>query len=392
MRLHRNSRNGEVTLIEDFRAEAMGHGRVDLASGTWERGILPFPLCVFNDTNIAPGYPDLRGLPKLREQIAKHYGAPISPENVFVTQGATGGIMTTLAALTETGEEVLTVAPCYPGILDVTRQLGLSIRTVPAVPCEGHSFGAIDWTALRTALSPKTKIIFLCDPDNPTGRVLDEKDYCQAAALCAHYGVFLVVDRTYEAFSIQKTIVSTAKIFGPNTIIIGSISKSLAAASLRVGWILAPYTIDRSVVVTIDAQFGGVTQFAQEIVARALSQDLLSTLHQVAKERHQELSEFIQQAGLLAWPVGGGIFMCVETTASSERDAWTALAHQGVIGIPGFAFSVHAQSSASFVRLCFARSSKTIASAGHHLTRMRAKHLSVHKNQKNKHYEKEVHN
>src|SRR5690606_39502388 len=131
---------------------------------------------------IAPG----NGIPALREAVAahqwRHYGLEVDPDTeVLVSTGATEAIAATVLALAGPGDEVLTLEPFYDSYAAVIAMAGATHTTAPLVAAPGGF--RLDTVALRAAFSPRTRIVLLNSPHNPTGAVLDRAELELVATL-----------------------------------------------------------------------------------------------------------------------------------------------------------------------------------------------------------------
>jgi len=148
------------------------------------------------------GYSGNTGIPELREQIAKKLerdnNIPADPAEIMTTVGAVEGLTSTVMALIDPGDEVILPSPTYSThVLQVRLASGVPVF-VPAIEENGFAF---DFDAFREAITPKTKAVMLCTPNNPTGTVFGEQQLRRLAELALENDLMLITDEAYEYFT-----------------------------------------------------------------------------------------------------------------------------------------------------------------------------------------------
>ena len=149
-------------------------------------------------------YPYMPGVAPLREAIAAKarelYGHAYDPETeITVTSGATEALMATVLAAVGSGDEVVVIEPCYDSYLPAIRLAGGTAVPVPLrAPTADDPYYRIDWQRVRDAITPKTRLLMLNFPHNPTGAVLDDGDLDALEAIVRDTGVLLLSDEVYE--------------------------------------------------------------------------------------------------------------------------------------------------------------------------------------------------
>jgi methionine aminotransferase len=144
-------------------------------------------------------YAPMPGLPSLRESIAEKigflYGTQVDPSTeITITPGGTYAIYTAFTTILEPGDEVIVLEPCYDSYVPNIEINGAKAILVPLkVPGYG-----VDWTAVKNAVSARTRAIIINSPHNPTGAVLGEQDMQELRALVAGTDIFIVSDEVYE--------------------------------------------------------------------------------------------------------------------------------------------------------------------------------------------------
>ena len=184
-------------------------------------------------------YTVTQGIPELRERIKKHLRADRAwePEDVVITAGVSGGLMLSVLALVDPGEEVLLVDPYFVGY----KQL---LRLVDAKPVAIDTYPDFRLTPerLERAVTPRTKLLFLNSPSNPTGAVAGEADLKGIAEICRRHGITVISDEVYDAFCYDGHYVSITR-FMPEAIVLNGFSKVYAMTGWRLGYVAGPKEI-----------------------------------------------------------------------------------------------------------------------------------------------------
>lgn len=179
------------------------------------------------------GYTPSSGYPELRDAIAA-LNPPAARENVMVTVGAIEALLILHNLLLDPGDEVVCLWPAYQPLYELARGAGGSVRFVRL---EQDDDFAIDLGAIEDAVGPRTKVVLLNVPHNPTGQTIPPADLRELARRLAPLGVYLVVD---EVFREMRSDHPESSWDGQdNLIVVGSMSKSYALPGLRIGWLVA---------------------------------------------------------------------------------------------------------------------------------------------------------
>jgi N-succinyldiaminopimelate aminotransferase len=187
-------------------------------------------------------YPPSQGIPELRQAIADHqaswYGLTYSPEDeVLVTTGATEAIAATFLALCEPGDEVVMFEPSYDSYAACASMAGAVVRLVRLHEPEW----TFDPAELAAAIGPRTRLILLNTPHNPTGKVFNAAELAQVAELCCAHDLLAVTDEVYEHLVFEGTHLPLATLPGMEgrTISISSGGKTFSFTGWKVGWVTA---------------------------------------------------------------------------------------------------------------------------------------------------------
>lgn len=185
-------------------------------------------------------YPPAQGDPQLREAIAAYQsrisGVSVSPSEVLVTAGGTGAVTAAMMALLDPGDEVIIPDPCYSLYADVTRVVGAKAVFVQ-LTC---SFG-LDLEAVRAAITPRTRMLVLNYPSNPTGQLLERDELEGVAVIAAEHDMVVLSDEVYDQLVFQGRHLSALghPALTDRTILVNSFSKTYAMTGWRLGWAVA---------------------------------------------------------------------------------------------------------------------------------------------------------
>jgi N-succinyldiaminopimelate aminotransferase len=188
-------------------------------------------------------YPPSNGIPELRQAVAAHqrdwYGMERSPDTeVLVTVGATEAIAATMLALCEPGDEVVMFEPTYDSYAATAAMAGAVPRLVRLHPPDWH----FDPDELAAAVGPRTKVVLLNSPHNPTGKVFSPDELALVAALCIAQDLLAVTDEVYEHLVFDGSHVPLATLpgMGERTLTISSGGKTFSFTGWKVGWVSGP--------------------------------------------------------------------------------------------------------------------------------------------------------
>lgn len=244
------------------------------------------------------------GLPALRQRILDQAGlSTLSPGNVLITAGAAEANYLIFRQFVSAGDEILTEAPGWPQAGVMAKAIGATLVEVPRNEGSGWY---LDPEAVAAAVTPKTRIIFLTNPNNPTGRLIPENDLRALAALADRYGIWLVVDEVYaglEWASARPPSIAGLTPFGITT---GSVSKSLGLQGLRTGWMIcqSPEVIRDSMILRENSS-EIMNTLGERIAEVALRPDRLKAALTRARDEGRaaldRLNRFVTDAPRLSW-------------------------------------------------------------------------------------------
>ncbi len=199
--------------------------------------------------NGANSYLPFTGKRALRTAVADRInrcaGTDYSAEHVVITCGATEAMFDAILAMTNPGDEVILTDPTYAGMIYRARLAGCTTRLVPFIE-ESRSRGKawrLDLDALRTSVTPRTRVVFLMSPSIPSGAVLSETEWQAVADLCCEHDLWLLYNAAMERILFDgHPLIHPAGLEGmaERTVTLGSVSKEYRMIGWRVGWAVAP--------------------------------------------------------------------------------------------------------------------------------------------------------
>lgn len=182
-------------------------------------------------------YPQVNGTDALRARIAGLYEGATA-DQVLVTAGASEANQILCQALLSPGDEVVVMEPGYRQVWGIARNLGCTVKSFPLLPDQGWR---PDLDALEAAVGPRTRIIAIVNPNNPTGSILTAAEAARITAIARKAGAWLHVDEVYRGTE-RLADTETPSFWGgyERVVVVGSLSKAYGLAGLRVGWLVGP--------------------------------------------------------------------------------------------------------------------------------------------------------
>jgi aspartate/methionine/tyrosine aminotransferase len=309
------------------------------------------------------------GLPELREAIARHVaktrGIPVHPDQVVVTPGAKPIMFFVILALVNPGDEVLLPDPGFPIYASVVRFAGGIPVPIPLL--ERAEFG-LDLDELERRAGPKTKLLILNSPHNPTGGVLSSADLARIAAVAQRYHISVLSDEVYRLFSYDAPPPSIASLPGMAelTILLDGFSKTYAMTGWRLGYGVMPAPLAEQVSRLMVNSHSCTASFVQMAGIAALEGDQRESLAMVeAFRRRRDLVV----AGLNAIPrvscrMPAGAFYAFPNVTACGRPAQVIADHllqdAGVAVLAGTGFG---RCGEGYLRLSYAVSEAALSRA-----------------------------
>ncbi|WP_405753283.1 MULTISPECIES: pyridoxal phosphate-dependent aminotransferase [unclassified Streptomyces] len=324
-------------------------------------------------------YPPGPGIPELRSAIADHqrrfYGIGFDPDTeVLVTAGATEAIAASMLALLEPGDEVIAFEPFYDSYAACIAMAGavrvpLTLRAPDFRP---------DLDALRDAITPRTRLLLLNSPHNPTGMVLTADERGAIAALAIEHDLLVVTDEVYEHLVYEGTHSPIAALPGmrERTVSISSAGKTYAFTGWKVGWVTGSPALVAAV--RTAKQFltyvsAGPFQYAVAEALR-LPDSYFTTLRTDLLRKRDLLDAGLRAAGFTVYEPQGTYFITTDIAPFGEKDALAfcrALPERcGVVAVPSSVFYDDPEAGRSQVRFTFCKRDEVLRDASERLRRL----------------------
>jgi N-succinyldiaminopimelate aminotransferase len=318
-------------------------------------------------------YAPLAGVPALRTAIADHqarfYGLTVA--DVQVTFGATEAIAATMLGLLEPGDEVVVFEPLYDSYAATIAMAGAVRRVVTLRPPDW----SFDPGELAAAVTPRTRLVLLNSPHNPTGKVFSRAELAEVAALCLRHELIAVCDEVYEHLVYDGAHLPLAGFDGmaERTLTISSLGKTFSATGWKVGWATGPAELVGAVRAAKQyLSFAGATPFqVAGAAALALGDSFYEGLTASFRAKRDRLREGLRAAGLEPLPVAGTYFANARVEGSGVEFCRELPERAGVVAIPTSVF-YDSDAGDSLVRFAFCKRESVIDEAASRLAGFRA--------------------
>ena len=343
--------NGELspTIFAEMSALASSTGAINLGQGFPDEDGPPEVLEAARQA-ISDGvnqYPPGPGMPVLREAIAAHqerfYGLKVDPgTQVLVTAGATEALAATILALTEEGDEVVTLEPFYDAY---GAMIALAKAKHVTVPLRAPGFQP-DHDDLRAAVTDRTRLILVNSPHNPTGTVLPRETLELIVELAHEHDAIIVTDEVYEhlTFGVEHVPVATLPGSFDRTVTISSGGKTFSTTGWKIGWIVAPQALLQSIAAVKQylTYVNGAPFQPAIAVGLGLPDEYFRSAASTLESKRDILSAGLRSAGFEVSSPAAGYFVIADAAPFGITDAagfCRALPDlAGVVGIPVTAF------------------------------------------------------
>jgi methionine aminotransferase len=324
-------------------------------------------------------YAPMQGVPALRAAIARKYerfyGRTYDPETeVTVTSGGTEALFDAIAATVQRGDEVIVFEPCYDSYVPAIELSG----GVPVVVSLTFPEYAVDWDAVRRAITSRTRLIVINSPHNPAGSVLDAEDIVHLRALVDGTDILILSDEVYEHIIFdgrRHESMARHPELAARSFIVGSFGKTYHTTGWKVGYAVAPEALT--------AEFRKVHQFVtfatntpvQHAIADFLAEGRgLAELGPFYQSKRDLFLRLMEGSRFRPLACRGSYFQLMDYSAiTDEADAEFALRltrEHGVASIPTSPF-LYRRKAPSVLRFCFAKKDETLERAAERLRKVR---------------------
>ncbi|MFT3805542.1 pyridoxal phosphate-dependent aminotransferase [Arenimonas sp.] len=325
-------------------------------------------------------YAPMTGIPALRQAIAaktqRCYGRSVDADSeITVASGASEAIFDAVLAVVRPGEEVIVLDPCYDCYEPA---IDLAGGRAVHVPLDPDDF-SVDWQRVKDAITPRTRMLMINTPHNPSGAMLSEADMRALADILRDTAIILLSDEVYEHIVFDgrrhESVLRYPEL-AERSFVVSSFGKTYHCTGWKIGYCIAPPALS--------AEFRKVHQY-NTFCSFAPAQWAFAEMIEQAPEHYETLGDFYQakrdrfreQLGstrLKPLTVPGGYFQLVDYSAISDLDdaafcRWLTI-EKGVTAIPLSPFYETAPAGQRLARLCFAKNESTLDAAIERLQRV----------------------
>jgi N-succinyldiaminopimelate aminotransferase len=364
-----------TTIFTVMSALAVKHGAINLGQGFPDvegpQDVVQAAADALKDGRNQ--YPPLAGVPELREAVAnanrRFWGLPIeAASGVVVTSGATEAIAACLMALLNPGDEVVLIEPLYDTYLPIVRLLGATAKLVRLEPPDW----ALPREALAAAFGPRTKVLLLNTPMNPTGKVFTHEELAFLAGLVEAHDCYAICDEVYEhlVFSPAKHIpLMSLPGMAPRCLRIGSAGKTFSLTGWKVGYVSGPAELINVIIKAHQNLTFTTAPNLQRAVAAGLAKDdaYFAALGDALSAKSARLGAGLRQIGFRVLPTQGSYFITADFSALGFDGDDVAFCrhiteHAGVAAIPVSAF-YEGNAPTHWVRFAFCKKDEVLDEA-----------------------------
>jgi methionine aminotransferase len=323
-------------------------------------------------------YAPMTGLPALRQQvaakIARSYGRKVDPETeITITPGATQAIFCAIQTVVQPGDEVIIFDPCYDSYEPSVELAGG--RCVHVQLTLGEF--AIDWQKLSDAISPRTRMIVINSPHNPSGALITRADLDRLAALIADRDIYLLSDEVYEHLvfdGVQHASVLAHEELYQRAFVVSSFGKTYHVTGWKTGYVVAPPALTAELrKIHQYVSFCGVTPL-QYALADFMAEhpEHVEELPAFYQAKRDFFCDRLKASRFSFTPVGGTYFQLVDYSQirpdlnDVDMSLWMTREH-GVASIPISVFYQSPPEGQRIIRLCFAKREETLRLAAEKL-------------------------
>jgi len=362
-----------VTIFTIMSKLAADHNAINLSQGFPDFDTHPDLIALVGEA-MRRGlnqYAPMQGVPALREQIAQKvqflYDARVDPDtDITVTSGATEALFAAISAVVHPGDEVIVIEPAFDSYVPAI-QLNQGIPVFVPMTFPHYT---VDWDRLKTAISPRTRLIILNSPHNPTGTALNAQDIAALRTIASRPDLYILSDEVYEHIIFDgrrhESLLRYPDLAG-KSFVISSFGKTYHTTGWKIGYCIAPPALS--------AEFQKVHQFltfasntpVQNAYARFMQRkELYTGLAGFYQQKRDKFLHLMQGSRFAPLPCAGTYFQMMDySRISTEADvdfARRMTIEYGVAAIPPSVFYNDRQDN-KVLRFCFAKQDQTLEQA-----------------------------
>ncbi|MEE8334679.1 MAG: aminotransferase class I/II-fold pyridoxal phosphate-dependent enzyme [Alphaproteobacteria bacterium] len=311
------------------------------------------------------GYTEAFGIDPLRQRIATHYaatqGVTVDPARIAITTGSSGGFVLAFLAAFDVGDRVVLADPGYPGYRNILLALGIEPVCLPTGPETRFQ----PTPALLDSIDGPIDGLIVASPSNPAGTMLGETELAALAGYCRDRGIRLISDEIYHGITYERTGVSALR-YGDDGVVINSFSKYFSMTGWRIGWMVVPEDLLRSIECLAQNLFISAPTLSQiaALAAFDCTEELDRNVERYAANRRVLLDTLPAIGFDRLAPADGAFYIYADVTHltnDSETFCRRMLDEIGVAVAPGTDFD-HAR-GAGYLRISFSGTSTAITQA-----------------------------
>ena len=369
-----------VTIFTIMSKLANDHQAINLSQGFPDFDVHP-DLLALVDKYMRSGhnqYAPMQGVAALRQRIAEKvlalYNASYDPESeITVTSGGTEALFAALSAVVQQGDEVIVLEPAFDSYVPVIQLNG----GIPVYVAYKFPDYRIDWDDVRNALSPKTRLIILNSPHNPTGAVFTETDISALKNILLDTDVLLLSDEVYEHIifdGLRHESISRYPELMERSFVVSSFGKTYHTTGWKIGYCLAPAPLSKEFQrVHQFLTFASNTPIQYAYAEFMKNKDIYLDLSEFYQQKRDKFLSLIENSRFKAMPCHGTYFQMVDySSISHESDVEFSkrlTIEHGVASIPPSVF-YHHRVDHKVLRFCFAKKDETLEKAAERLCKI----------------------
>ncbi len=317
-------------------------------------------------------YPPGPGIAPLRQAVARHqhrfYGIDVDPDTeVLITAGATEALTAAMLSLCDDGDEVVTFEPWYDSYGAAIAMAGATRKVVTLRPPD-YGFEPEE---LRAAIGPRTRLILLNTPHNPTGKVFSADELAFIAELCVEHDLFAVTDEVYEhlVFDGEHRPLCTFDGMADRTVTISSAGKTFSFTGWKIGWACAPPPLLQAVRTAKQyLTYVNGAPFQHAIaVGLDLGDDYYDTFRATLQQKRDRLADGLESVGFDVFRPAGTYFITTDIRRFGTDDGRAfclALPERcGVVAVPNVVFYDNKHEGRHLVRFTFCKQDSVLDEA-----------------------------
>ena len=366
MRLSERSSHVEQSHIRSMTRACNAINGINMAQGVCDlevpREVIEGAYAAMNEgINI---YTPTEGLPRLRSAIAtkmkQFYEVEIAPEQVLVSDGATGAFYTACIALLNPLDEVILFEPYY----GYHRSTLTSLGAVPTfVRLEAPEW-KLDMDALEAVVTPKTRAMVICNPANPSGKVYTRDELEAIGSFAEKHDLIVFADEMYEHFLYGDAVHITAlsiPSLKERCVVLSGFSKVFSITGWRLGYAIAPASVIEAMAQLNDLIYvcaPAPLQIGAAVGLESLEDSYYTELARIHEHKRDLFCDALHDAGLIPSIPNGAYYVMTDVSRMAGNDdfekAMAILERTGVASVPGRAF-YHDDAGKNMVRFCYSK-------------------------------------